>query len=265
MRATSEEQQRRRPRMLTLYSKFIRAGDLVFDVGANHGDRSQLFLDLGARVVAVEPQPHCAEIMRRRFRADPRIDVLEAALDERQGNASIRLSDNDLVSSMSQQWIDRVRSCGRFDDSRWQEEMEVPTITMDALIARYGLPRFTKIDTEGYELQVFKGLSDPLPALSFEYTPEYIEPAVGSLRLLSALGSYLFNLSVGESMELGLPQYVQMESLASCLEALAEQRGQEESGDVYAVLEQRQDRNGRGTRHEKRGRERIEDPVVKHP
>jgi hypothetical protein len=39
------------------YRRFIRPGDLVFDVGANVGKRSAVFLDLGATVVAIEPNP----------------------------------------------------------------------------------------------------------------------------------------------------------------------------------------------------------------
>ena len=40
-----------------LYGQFVRPGDLVFDVGAHVGDRIAAFRRLGARVVAVEPQP----------------------------------------------------------------------------------------------------------------------------------------------------------------------------------------------------------------
>ncbi len=42
------------------YSQFIRPGDLVFDIGANRGDRTEVFVQMGARVVAAEPQPWLA-------------------------------------------------------------------------------------------------------------------------------------------------------------------------------------------------------------
>ena len=51
--------------MDALYARFVRAGDLAFDIGAHVGDRIGSFRRLGARVVALEPQPLCA-------RADPR-------------------------------------------------------------------------------------------------------------------------------------------------------------------------------------------------
>ena len=48
---------RRAAAMDRLYGNFVRPGDLVFDVGAHVGDRVASFRRLGARVVAVEPQP----------------------------------------------------------------------------------------------------------------------------------------------------------------------------------------------------------------
>jgi hypothetical protein len=58
---------RRRARGLHFYRRFIPHGGLCFDIGANVGDRSELFLTLGAHVVAVEPQARCAEALHRRF------------------------------------------------------------------------------------------------------------------------------------------------------------------------------------------------------
>ena len=43
--------------MDALYARFLRAGDLAFDIGAHVGDRISSFRRLGARVVALEPQP----------------------------------------------------------------------------------------------------------------------------------------------------------------------------------------------------------------
>src|SRR4051794_16322556 len=50
-----------------LYRQFVRPGDLVFDIGANRGGKCAAFLRLGARVVAVEPNPGCVTALRRRF------------------------------------------------------------------------------------------------------------------------------------------------------------------------------------------------------
>lgn len=41
---------------INFYKQFIQPKDLVFDVGANVGSRVKLFLNIGAKVVAFEPQ-----------------------------------------------------------------------------------------------------------------------------------------------------------------------------------------------------------------
>jgi hypothetical protein len=72
------------------------------------------------------------------------------------------------------------------------------------LIEKYGIPQFIKIDVEGYELEVLKGLSHPINAISFEYTvPEQAEKLVTCIKRIEELdGKTLFNYSIGESMEL---------------------------------------------------------------
>jgi len=58
-----------------LYAQFIRPGDLVFDVGAHVGDRVASFRRLGARVIAVEPQPALYRTLRLLFGRDANITL----------------------------------------------------------------------------------------------------------------------------------------------------------------------------------------------
>lgn len=104
-------------RMRSFYSTFIGRGVLAFDIGANHGDRVETFLSLGASVVAVEPQPRCLDDLRVKFGQSSDVVIVDAAVDRRAGSAIMHLSNNDMVSSLNTRWISRVRSGGRFDDS----------------------------------------------------------------------------------------------------------------------------------------------------
>src|SRR5713226_3688386 len=70
----------KRQRARVFYRRFVRAGDLCFDIGAHLGDRAAHFLSLGARVVAVEPQPLLMKALKRRFGGDPRVTLVAAAL-----------------------------------------------------------------------------------------------------------------------------------------------------------------------------------------
>ena len=65
--------------MDALYARFVRAGDLAFDIGAHVGDRIGSFRRLGARVVALEPQPLCARAIRAIYAGDADVTLVEAA------------------------------------------------------------------------------------------------------------------------------------------------------------------------------------------
>ena len=74
---------RRQRRLRALYSQWLEAGDLVFDIGAHVGNRTRAFAALGCRVVAVEPQPHVAALLRTLAGRIPDVTVVEAAVSDR--------------------------------------------------------------------------------------------------------------------------------------------------------------------------------------
>src|SRR5262249_8565879 len=66
---------KRRAAMETLYGHFVRPGDLVLDVGAHVGDRVAVFRRLGARVVAVEPQPALVRTLKLLYGRDHAVQI----------------------------------------------------------------------------------------------------------------------------------------------------------------------------------------------
>ncbi len=187
------------------YSEFIKPGDVVFDVGANKGNRTVIFLELGAKVVAVEPQKECYEHLTKRF--GNTIDLVKLGLGEKESTETMYVSGSTLISSFSKDHVDMMQE-DRFKGADWGETIEISMITMDILIDKYGTPAFCKIDVEGYEYDVLKGLSKPLVALSLEYiVPENTQVLVDCLTHLSSLGSIECNFSYGESMKYNLPKW----------------------------------------------------------
>ena len=222
-------------RLQRFYAPFIQPGDLCFDVGAHVGNRVLAWRRLGARVVAVEPQPHLAQLLQRWYGRDPDVTILSLALGARPGSAALYVDHrNPTVGTLSAGWMAAVQQDRSFAGVHWEKTADVPVTTLDALIEQYGVPAFCKIDVEGFELEVLRGLCCALPVLSFEYIPAAIEVAYGCLERLEELsdkqGRYEFNYFAGESYRWQSPTWLEGKALAM---RLSEQK---RSGDVVARL-----------------------------
>jgi FkbM family methyltransferase len=199
----------RKVAMDSLYARFLRAGDLAFDIGAHVGDRISSFRRLGARVVALEPQPGPARALRLIHGRDPKVTLVEAACGVSEGTATLRInSANPTVSTLSGEFVDAAHGQDGWREQVWDRELTVPCTTLDALVAKHGLPAFIKIDVEGFEAHVLAGLSQTPAALSFEFTTIQRDVAEACLSRLAALGTYRFNVALGESQQLAFPEPV---------------------------------------------------------
>jgi FkbM family methyltransferase len=224
----------RQQRLRRFYSTFVSSGDLVFDIGSHVGNRVRAFAALGCRVIAVEPQPDFARLQRVFFRKSARVTVIEAAVGSTAGRGSLSISERTpTVTTLDAQWRDARGQEPDFSFVRWDARVEVETTTLDALIERFGVPAFVKIDVEGGEPAVLAGLSQPVQAVSFEYLPRALDYAQRCATRLTALGPYTFNWSLGESSRLAEDRWLTAAELMAVLKTPAAQR---RPGDVYARL-----------------------------
>jgi len=217
---------------LPFYSQFVHRGDLCFDIGANVGHRTQVLLQLGASVVAVEPQQHCMARLRKKYGTDKRVILIQEAVGETVGQGEMMICDSHSLSSLSGAWVKSVRSSGRYAQCNWSQSLKVRITTLDALISKYGQPAFIKIDVEGYEWEVLKGLSQSVRALCFEFTPEFIDSAAQCVRHISSLGPARFNYCLdAKPTTFCLPQWVNYDEMHNVLHSLGNGK---QTGDIYA-------------------------------
>jgi len=217
-----------------IYAPLIGPDDLCFDIGAHLGDRIRAWSKLGARIIALEPHPGMMSWLRRWYGQQINVVLVEQAVGAQPGVGTLWVSRlTPSVSTVSQKWLTTVQHNRRFAGVRWEEQVPVSITTLDVLIARYGRPAFCKIDVEGAELDVLQGLSQALPALSFEYIPVMIETALGCINRLSQLGHYEYNWRVSEFPGLRSPVWLSAQDMAANLTKMSTDSN---SGDVYARL-----------------------------
>ena len=220
--------------MLPFYRRFVRPGDVVFDIGAHVGDRVAVFRRLGARVIAVEPQPALVKALRLLYGRRRAVAIEPVAIARTPGILELKLNvDNPTVSTASQAFRRAAADAPGWEGQTWSRTVRVPATTLDALTARHGAPAFIKIDVEGFEAEALAGLTRPPPALSFEFTTIQPDVASACIERCAELGYTLYNAMLGESHTLVHRDWLPAGEIAAWLRALQQSAN---SGDIYARL-----------------------------
>lgn len=204
---------------------------LIFDVGANVGQKTRVFLKLGARVVALEPQPDCFEELNFRCGRHRNLTPVNAAVASNSGSGKFYLRAHRAASGLVEEWEGEV-----------QKTIDVKLLTLDELIAIHGRPYYIKIDVEGFELEVLRGLSCQVPLISFEYhlRDKDIQKTLDCLNLLSEFGEISLNATPAERLLLKYPRWKSKKEFLSAFPRDFDPQSEFFYGDIWV-------RAGRGT------------------
>ena len=212
-----------------------------FDVGANVGVYTEVFAALGARVVAVEPNPRCARILEMLSQRLP-VQVERCAISDRAGRQKLQVSEVHLLSALAENEEDASQRSPLHREVKWLGAIEVEVKTLAQLAATHGVPNFVKIDAEGVDDRVIAGMDFAPDTLSFEYYKHLPDVARRCMEAPIFSRGYEFNYVHGFGMKLAWENWLDLAALRARLESLA-QTG-EDYGDVVARRKTGSNSNG---------------------
>lgn len=206
------------------YSTMLRKQQLVYDIGANRGDKTRTFLALGARVLAVEPQTRLASLIAARYGGSKRLSVLCAGVHSHCGRARLIARKQDWLSGFIEDWEGQI-----------DHVTEVDVVTLDALISKYGMPDYIKIDVEGLEMQALLGLSHSVRLLSYEFHMDKDGIYIASICAdrLASIGNVRLNVTASETHRFAFSEWFSSDALESKLTSLRGDRAFQ-FGEVFA-------------------------------
>ena len=234
----ADQERRRRARRMTYpFEPFIEPGDLAFDIGSNQGVMTILLRWLGARVIAVDPlyvaAPQYVREFGWKFGEDSDVITVAKAVSDHEGEIALHVHRN-LPSYSTVDEAYRTKSAhAKYFSDRNCSRVKVPTTTLDALIAKYGEPVFIKIDVEGHEESVIRGLSIPVRALNFEFHQDRLRMVLNVTQRLNSLADYEYNWSTNQGSFRIKDGWLASAELLAYLRANLTKSGEGAWGDVY--------------------------------
>lgn len=136
----------------------------AIDVGAHVGTVSDRLLDAGYSVYAFEPYAPSYERLNDRLRTNPRFRAFQLAVGRSEGTMDLHVASD--LSGSAQRDASLYNTLVRrplLQDLQFTQTVSVPVSSIERLIQAGTLPRTAgvlKVDTEGFDLEVLRGLGD---------------------------------------------------------------------------------------------------------
>ncbi|WP_242085159.1 FkbM family methyltransferase [Aestuariivivens sediminis] len=217
-------------KLFRFYKTLINKNDLCFDIGANLGRKSKIFLSLGAKVIAFEPQSSCSKALLKIQNKNKDFTFIRAGVGESNGLEELFIGSHIEVSTFSKKFM-------RFFENEaiyWPHSEPIEVMTLNTILKTYGVPDYCKIDTEGYELKILESLNQPIPFIEFEFTSGFMDETIQIIHKLSSLGPTKWNYILNENPIFKLSNWVSSHEMMALFETLPQYRLH---GNLYVKTE----------------------------
>jgi FkbM family methyltransferase len=171
---------------------------LIFDIGANKGYKSVIFSKLVKKVVAFEPSEKLYHYLQKRF-VNSNVIIYNLALGSSVCESDFYLvENNEAYNSLNKKHIESITASRGIATIENVMHKKVKVEVVEKFIEKYGVPKYIKIDVEGFEYEVIKGMKTPVPLISFEANlPEFYDESIQSIEYLDLISfnNYRFNFA----------------------------------------------------------------------
>jgi FkbM family methyltransferase len=172
---------------------------LIYDIGFNKGEFAQACFDkhTNCKVVGVEANKDLFYsapkrenlILLNNLVSDKDNEMVEFFIEF--GQTGISTASKDFMENS------RFKKGSKYlqpNSGKWINAGKIPTITLDSMIKQYGSPNIIKVDVEGYEYNVLKGLTQRAGKICFECHEEEKEKLENIVEHLISIGYTEFGL-----------------------------------------------------------------------
>jgi FkbM family methyltransferase len=170
----------------------------IFDIGTNHGNFTDEHLKIypDANFICIEANPVLCSFLVDKYKNNKNIKVYHYVMSDKSGeNISFYINkDCDGISTASKNWVDN----SRFNKTNWNDAILIETITLDDLINSTFVPDILKVDVEGYENTVLRGLTKKANIIQFEWAEEELVSIQDTCNYLQSIGYNNFAFKFGD-------------------------------------------------------------------